>query len=109
MNKPAAEGLARSLQLFGRLPIAVLMHKPSRADDRHEQHEGNDQRAKGFDKQGLHQVMILELEVRRSDRIVRGWIQSVRANFQGNAGITSVLRKSSPLKSSGSPVAFASA
>lgn len=44
MNEPAAERLARGLQLLWRLAIAVLMDEPARADDSHEQHEGDNQR-----------------------------------------------------------------
>lgn len=83
INKAAAERVAGGLELLGRLSIAELMHEAARADDGHEQHEGDNERAEGFDKQRLHYLMILELKVRRSDRIVSGWIQSARREFSG--------------------------
>jgi hypothetical protein len=37
------------------------MHESARADDGHEQHESDNQRAEGFDEERLHYLMILEL------------------------------------------------
>ncbi len=69
MDEAVAEGIARRLQLLRRLAIAVLMQKPSRAEDGDEQHKGSDQWAEGFDKQGLHQVMILDGWMKETKRI----------------------------------------
>src|SRR5580704_73122 len=60
MDEPAAERIASGLNLVGSEAVAQLMHQPSSAHNRHENHKRNHQRPKSLGEQCLHALMILE-------------------------------------------------
>lgn len=105
MYEAAPERIAGSLELFRSLAIADLMQEAAGARDSDKKNQGCGKGTEGFDEERLHCSIILE----------PGAIEPSASKFsdsavvQGRAGMTSVLRKSSPLKRSGSPVALASA
>jgi len=109
MNESATKRIARRLNLLRSEPVPKLMHQSAHGHHSHEHHEGNHKRAERLDEERLHEVMILNVGTKRRKGTTNRPEHFRPENPYGSAGITSVFRKSSPLKRSGLPVALARA
>jgi hypothetical protein len=68
MHEPSAEGVARGLELFGRLAVAELVQETTHAQNRHKKKERSSKWTERFNKERLHAEMIQDVECP-----ARGW------------------------------------
>ena len=102
MNKPRAKHITGRLELLWRLSEPALINKAPHQRNNHEQNECHRKRAKDFNEQRLHALMILQARMRsrEADRLKRGGrIEAMGDRFCGITERTAaVLRPLSPAR-----------